>query len=302
MKVSVITPFYYGNEYMPAYEEMLAKNESSLSSGDVLEVLIINDSPEVAVELSGLHASRRNWRVITNAKNMGIHASRIHGLSESTGDYVIFLDQDDSLAEDAIVCFLEIARERAGEDGSRLCYQVIVSNALLEQSDGSWMQWYRTAYHKNQIERQDTYLKVGTQIISPGQCMLAREIIPREWLTNVLTINGADDYFLWLLMLQKGIGFYYLDEALYMHSRTGENVSGSTEQTDRSTEQFISYLQKLDYPSGSLRLLQRQTRYKATFRNGGLLKKAFSSLLNIDLFWANLSFKVLSRTGYGFNR
>ncbi|MBQ9631680.1 MAG: glycosyltransferase family 2 protein [Lachnospiraceae bacterium] len=302
MKVSVITPFYNGNAYIHAYEEMMYANERSLRAGDVLEVVIINDSPGVPVQLSGVFATKRNWRVIPNEKNVGIHASRIHGLSEASGDYIVFLDQDDSLAEDALCCMLEIARDQAKSAGQRLCYQVIVANALLEQSDGSWVEWYRTPYHKKQIDRLDTYLKVGTQIMSPGQCMMAKDVIPREWMTRVLTENGADDYYLWLLMLEKGIGFYYLDEPLYLHHRTGENVSGDTRQTDRSTEQFLSYLSEVGFPEKKLRLLARQNHYKQQFRSAGLAGKLGSSLLNPDLCLANSLFKLRTRTGYGFNR
>ncbi len=302
MKVSVITPFYNGNAYIHDYEEMMAANERSLASGDVLEVVLVNDSPEVAVGLSGIYASRANWRVITNEKNVGIHASRIHGLSEASGDYIIFLDQDDRLAEDAVACMLEEARSLARESQQRLCYQVIVANAGLEQSDGTMVPWYRTGFHQKQIGNIRTYVSVGTQIMSPGQCMLAKEIIPREWLTHVVTVNGADDYYLWLLLLDKGIDFHYLDEILYEHHYTEQNLSADTGQTDRSTEQFIGYLEESGFPARLLRTLERQTAYKHDFRRSDRVQKLLLSLKNMDLFLANAYFKLRSRTAYGFNR
>lgn len=302
MKVSVITPFYNGNAYMRDYENMMAANERSLTSGDVLEVVLVNDSPQVAVQLSGIYASRANWRVITNEKNVGIHASRIHGLSEASGDYIIFLDQDDRLAEDAVACMLEEARKVAREAQQRLCYQVIVANAGLEQNDGTVVPWYRTGFHKRQVGNLRTYLTVGTQIMSPGQCMLAKEIIPREWLTHVVTVNGADDYFLWLLLLDKGIDFHYLDDVLYEHRFTAENLSADIGQTDRSTEQFIGYLGEIGFPPRMLGTLERQTEYKHDFRRSDALQKVLLSLRNMDLFFSNVYFKLRSRTAYGFNR
>ncbi len=302
MKVSVITPFYNGNKYIHDYENMMAANERSLMPQDVLEVILVNDSPEVAVELSGIYASRPNWRVIANQKNVGIHASRIHGLSEASGDYVIFLDQDDFLAEDAVAIMLEEARRIAKEASQRLCYKVLVANALLQQRDGSKVPWYRSDYHKNQIGRLRTYLTVGTQIISPGQCMMAKEIIPREWITHVVTKNGADDYYLWLLLLEKGIDFEYVDDTLYEHSMTEENLSLDTTVTDTSTAQFIGYLYESGFPERQLKLLDRQTKYKHDFRKGTLTKKLLLSLRYFDIFIANVIFKLRSRTAYGFNR
>ena len=110
--------------------------------------------------------------------------------------------------------------------------------------------------------------------MSPGQCMMAREIIPREWMTHVLTVNGADDYFLWLLMLDKGIGFHYVDEPLYIHHRTGENVSGNIGQTEESTAQFMHYLSEMEYPPRPLAQLNRQVRYKQEFRSGDFGRKS----------------------------
>lgn len=302
MKVSVITPFYDGNKFIHDYENMMAANERSLMPQDVLEVVLVNDSPQIAIELSGIYASRPNWRIITNQKNVGIHASRIHGLSEASGDYVIFLDQDDILADDAVALMLEEARRLARESSQRLCYKVLVSNALLQQSDGTAVPWYRTDYHKRQIGRLRTYLSVGTQIISPGQCMMAKEIIPREWVTHVVTSNGADDYYLWLLLLEKGIDFEYIDETLYEHNRTGENLSSDTTVTDESTYQFIDYLRESGFNEAYLKLLDRQTRYKHNFRAGTVIDKLSLTLLNPDIFLANLVFKIRSRTAYGFNR
>ncbi len=302
MKVSVITPFYNGNAYIRDYEEMMAANERSLMPGDVLEVILVNDSPGVAVGLSGIYASRPNWRVITNQKNVGIHASRIHGLSESSGDYVIFLDQDDTLEEDAIARWLVLARELIKGTDQRLCYQVMVANALLEQKNGELVPWYRTEYHKRQIGRLKTYVTVGTQIMSPGHCMMAREIIPREWLTHVVTENGADDYYLWLLLLDKGIDFTYMDEPLYYHHRTGDNLSQDTEQTDLSTQQCITYLSDSGFSEWALNLLSRQTQYKAAFRRGSIFQKIWLSVANFDLAFTNFWFKLRTHTPPGFNR
>ncbi len=302
MKVSVITPFYEGNEYIHEYEEMLSANERSLSTGDVLEVVLINDSPWVSVGLSGLNMSKPNWRVIANKHNVGIHASRIHGLSEASGDYIIFLDQDDRLAEDAIPLLLQEARKLAHDTGQRHCYQVLVANALLEQKDGREIPWYRSKYHESQIANLRTYVSVGTQIISPGQCMMSKEIIPREWMTHVVTVNGADDYYLWLLLLDKGIGFHYVDEPLYIHQYTAHNISSDTGQTDRSTEQFIDYLRETGFSPRFLHTLERQTQYKHDFRRRGLSGKLMLTLRNFDLFLFNVYYKLRTRTPYGFNR
>lgn len=297
MKVSIITPFYEGNDYMPAYAEMLDKNETALQQaglGDTMEVILVNDSPQTAICLPGLYNGRPNWKLVRNPKNLGIQGSRVHGLAEATGDYILFLDQDDLLREDAIAQFVAKAKEEP--------YRVIVANAILEQAKSEAL-WYRSDYHKQCIGDLNTYLDVGIQIISPGQCLIPRMVIPDYWVEHICQVNGADDYYLWLLMLEAGIGFSYLDEPLYRHRYTQVNLSGDTRVTDQSVYDFIQLLeQNPEFPPEYIYRLKRMIVYKANFRLGNMLQKMGLSLKNFDLFLRNIYFKLKTKTPYGFNR
>lgn len=92
-----------------------------------------------------------SW-IYDQKQNGGIHAARVRGLSLCTGDYVIFLDQDDRLREDAVATFIATMKKyqteadkvhaTLGQEFSRtkiaqiMRYPVLVSNALMEQKDG----------------------------------------------------------------------------------------------------------------------------------------------------------------------
>lgn len=300
MRVSIITPFYYGNEYITEYQEMLLLNEKNLEAGDEIEVILVNDSPSEAICLQGTTSAKRNWRVISNERNMGIHASRIHGLLEAKGDYVIFLDQDDVLREDAVATFLSFVRSVAKQ--ATAGYQVIVANAVLEQKDSTSL-WYRTDYHKKQVGNLKTYINVGTQIISPGQCLIPKGLIPEYWMTHICTKNGSDDYFLWLLMLEEGIPFLYLDEPLYEHHFTDKNLSSSTEVTDESNFQFISYMREDGViPVKDIDALEKMLVFKAAFRTANKMGKIKLAVSRMSLMLINIIFKLKSHTRYGFNR
>ena len=145
--VSVITPFYDGNDYMMAWQDSLSDNENylRLRNGErktsySMEVILVNDSPGIEPVLTGINSGKKNWRVVANKKNEGIHASRVHGLLESKGEYVIFLDQDDILRYDAVSAFLEEASRHEYEDS------VIISNALID-SGSEKQKLVRTDYH-----------------------------------------------------------------------------------------------------------------------------------------------------------
>ena len=301
MRITFITPFYEGNKYMPDYQEMMGKNEEKLKISNKadgtdyrMEVILVNDSPGTAVRLDGIYSGRENWHIITNKKNMGIHASRVEGLKHSTGDVIVFLDQDDRVKPEAAFSFLQAA--------GRHPYHVIVANGDFEIRD-EVHQIYRTEAHKRMIGDLDTYLKVGIQIISPGQCAIPRSVIPDFWCEHILEKNGADDYFLWLLLLGQGIGFHYLDRSLYVHTYTGDNLSADTRVTDESSYEFIELMRDGSFLSADeQRKLSRMLRYKADFRKSGIPGKLSVTMKNPDLFAANLIYKLRTKTPYGFNR
>ena len=201
MKVSVITAFYDGNKYMPDYLECMKANSKNLeATGHELEVIIVNDSPWVQVELDEKLSDKTSenvggqttFTVINQEQNTGIHGARVAGLKAATGDYVMFLDQDDSLSNDALVKhvnkILDYENKNEAPDfnhadqttdcndtGGNHNLPITVSNANLEQADGSALLWYRTIYHQKKVSDLNTYLNVGVQIISPGQCLVPEE-------------------------------------------------------------------------------------------------------------------------------
>lgn len=317
MKISIITAFYKGHQYLENYIKMMLSNVRRIDERDSLEVVIVNDSPEekllvddileyiniscditsisveeniVIVLCNGKHLE---IKIVTNKTNEGIHQTRINGLKISTGKYVMFLDQDDEISKNAMKTFFDNVNDT---------YEVIVANASLEQISGT-KTWYRSDYHKRQIGSFECYCNVGTQIISPGQCVIYKDSIPKEWINNICKKNGADDYFLWLLLLSLGVKFNYIDDVLYVHKYTGSNLSSDTKITDESSFEFFGFLENVDYfPTKKLNRLRRMTEYKANFRESGKVGKICHSIKNFDIFVSNVNYKIKTKTPYGFNR
>lgn len=296
MLVSVITPFYEGDKYMDAYIDCMLKNRDALmAAGHELEVILVNDSPWKKLAVPETSLASRFIKVITNRENSGIHFSRVAGLSEAKGEYVMFLDQDDLIADDALAKHLKNVLATGAD--------VSVSNAHLQQSDGSMALWYRTSYHKSLVVDMDTYCNIGIQIISPGQCLIKEAAIPSFWCQNLVKKNGADDYYLWLLMMAAGASFNYLDEPLYIHSYTGGNLSADTTVTDDSVYDFLELLGACDYfPQDKAFALHEMITYKNQFRKSSAFGKISCSLANLGIFLKNLKFKRKTGTKYGFNR
>ncbi len=310
MKISVITPFYRGNDYLKDLGANLSMAVSFLDSEDALEWILVNDSPDTPVDetkITSLASERFSIRVLDNEINSGIHASRIRGLSASEGDWILFLDQDDAIAPEALMQWAYAVRKNGGASDtlrkSSGTPDAVVCNARLMQKDGSALLWFRTEEHKQLLNDFDTWISVGTQIISPGQVLIRKDAIPAAWTARVLQVNGSDDYYLWLLMLAEERHFAYLDAPLYTHRYTGSNLSEDTRRTDDSAYEFLQLLQENPaFPPKACRRLSEMIAYKAAFRAGGIGTKLWETAKHPGLFLANLRYKKVTKTGYGFNR
>lgn len=290
MKISVITPFYKGNKYLSQYFECMINNKKELSEDD-LEIILVNDSPEETMDISA--CDDLNVVTVNLPQNMGIHYARVEGLKNSTGEYVMFLDQDDLLENDALKLMAEKAKETQND--------IVIANALLMQKEGG-LPWYRTDYHKGLIWDKKTYLEIGNQIMSPGQCLIKKSAIPEEWTKNILKNNCCDDYYLWLLMIEK-VSTSYIDKPLYIHSYTGSNVSGDMDLTYISTMEMIHYLRRDETLAvGDIDTLFDMTEYKYLFKLSGKVQKVILSLKNMKIALTNIKYKKKTATPYGFNR
>ncbi|MGN1181929.1 MAG: glycosyltransferase, partial [Faecalibacillus sp.] len=89
MDISIIIPFYKGKQYLDYLLDIFDKNKKLIK--EEMEVIFVNDYPEEPLFISGLHCY--DIHVINNKINMGIHHSRVNGLNQAKGKYVIFLDQ-----------------------------------------------------------------------------------------------------------------------------------------------------------------------------------------------------------------
>lgn len=94
-KCTVITPLYHGKKYIPAIISRLLA--CACASPEIeIELVLSNDSPEEFLE-ENLSSDAVTIKVLNTDKNRGIHGARVRGLLNGTGDYIVFLDQDDRI-------------------------------------------------------------------------------------------------------------------------------------------------------------------------------------------------------------
>lgn len=290
--ISVITPFYNGNKYLNQLFCALEGNYESLKSkfpNSDMELVIINDSPEIQVDLSFVDVEFA-YKVVNHKFNLGIQQARVTGLDNCKGDYVLFLDQDDELLNDAIVKQIDLLTKENSD--------MVICNAYIEDSDGNWHLLYTKKTDFNRLYDLKFFLRSHNIIKSPGQCLIKKIYIPIEWKKYIMKKNGSDDLFLWILMYEKKCKIAVNKIPLYIHKYTGQNLSDSEERMSISSLEVVDLLRKVDYvPADDIESLKRSREFSLKIKTGNSIQRVKTVFKNIDLFMY-LIFSKIKRTIY----
>lgn len=251
--ISVIVPFYKGNRYINELLINVNKAADTLqrNCGAHIEVIIVNDSPDVAVEYTANVSFP--VKILTNSKNLGIHGSRIHGIQEAQGQWIQLLDQDDLLVPENYPAQFSAAQQ---------C-DVVVGNAYYDRGSHTQLLYSNKAVMAYYIQEK-RFIEIRDLIASPGHCLIRKEAFPVYWLENPMYINGADDFYLWLLMFNQGVRFGLQDKPVYIHRNNAEgNLSFDLERMQRSNGEMCDLLKDCpNYPPKKHRALARSIYFK----------------------------------------
>jgi glycosyltransferase involved in cell wall biosynthesis len=270
MRASVIIPFFKGNKYMSNMIDMLNKNYILVKDNNMdMEAIIVNDSPMVKVNINKDNIDIP-IAVVNNLHNVGIHKTRVNGLDNSHGDVILFLDQDDIISDNAL--FSQMTNLGDAD--------FVVCNGYLQDADGRKKEIFQNINHQRCSLNLDFHYGYGNPIASPGQVLIQKKAIPEEWKTHFFQNNGADDHYLWLLLLEnKKIGKINT-EKLYTHVMTGNNTSLDLDAMCKSNQELVALLDgKVDYKR--LYRLKRRALYYGSHPERILTKLRF---LDVGIF------------------
>lgn len=231
-KISIIIPFFYGNKYLPKLFKSIETVINDTYDIAEYEVIVINDSPEEKVIVPDTKV-RINAKIINNKKNVGIQASRINGLHNSSGEWVLMIDQDDEL------CIEGFRNQILLTDYA----DVVVGNGEYNLKNVS-KKIYSNKKIMNFLLRGKNFIQIRNLIPSPGEVLIKKDKIPNVWKTKVLDLNGADDWFLWILMFKSNNKFVGNPDKVYIHNDTdGDNLSANLFKMKDSSLQMLKILE-----------------------------------------------------------
>lgn len=181
MKISLIIPVYNVENFIT---RCLASVEKQTYKD--FEVIIVNDgSTDSSAQIIDSFASQNpNFKVFT-IENRGLGGARNYGIEKATGEYIIFLDSDDYIAENCIERFVSSAER---DDGDIIC-----CNFCDVAEDGTPL-----LYYKNRFSEAITNIYKQPQILfnrfSALGKMFKRELfedmqfVSREWYEDLRLI------------------------------------------------------------------------------------------------------------------
>lgn len=230
--VSVIIPIYRGQKYIDSLIKMISAWKNDFPEYQ-LEIIFVNDYPAIPLQVDNTDLEQNVViKVLENEKNVGIHLSRITGLESAEGRYIVFLDQDDTLAPDYLRCQLECLKDN----------DAVICNGLYRGGEKIYSE---TSPIKSQYSLHE-YLIDGYPLVSLGQLLIRKDCIPEEWIKNPMIYNGWDDHYLWALMMSHGVKVGTTEKILYSHEEDGSNLSFDWEQMALSGKNFRDVFLSLD--------------------------------------------------------
>lgn len=278
--ITVIIPFYYGNGYMRRLLTSIKQCTEVCKEKAVFEVIIVNDSPDEEV-LIPQEFAEMGIRIITNEQNMGIQKARINGLKYAHGEWILFLDQDDELVCDGFLKQISLTSNN----------EVVVGNGFyhLGKQNKVIFHSYKEMRYLIQLPR---FIKIRNLIPSPGECLIKKDRIPKEWVENPLKKNGADDWLLWILLFKSQVCVGCNPEVVYVHNDTnGKNLSGDLDKMKTSACEMYELLKnKHCLDKRERQELKNAIMFKYLQDTGKLQAKDFWKYRNSII--ANIGYKV----------
>lgn len=239
MDFSVIIPIYNAASYLDeCLQSVLGQSHTDF------ELLLINDgSTDASLEICNKFAQLDKRVQVHHQENKGQGSARNLGLREAKGNYILFVDSDDAIAEDTL----------------ELNYKILENNPDIECLQFPLYMKYGTP---------DAYLKKGKEqfykasinnfknlILVDGviSWIVCDKIFKRNSIQDMYfreDIKYEDNYFM-MEYIQKLNNFYLSEKGVYYyyHREDSTTTSAITELKERSTTEVLYLILSLLHPT-----------------------------------------------------
>lgn len=214
-KVSVIVPAYNCEKYIGKCIESICNQTYSN-----IEILIINDgSKDNTKDVINSFVNKDNRIVYIEQKNSGPSAARNAGLDNASGEYVMFVDSDDTVSEYYVKSLL---------DGILIEKSDLVCCGYIDISIYGQLKYSDFTSSSDNIRKENILTKVCKGTGGVLWCKIFRkDIIDLYNIRMNKDIYMCEDLIFVLQYVSYCENFKYLDEYLYYYNRLNTNSISS---------------------------------------------------------------------------
>lgn len=244
---TIIIPMHNVQNYIQeALESCINQSFSSL------EILVIDDcgtddSRQIAENLA---QQDKRIQIIKNPTNLGLFHTRLEGIKNAKGEYVLFVDGDDSIELDACERIEKILqRHQNTHHGNTnsidlLCFPSTSSNHQRWEEKANEIIYFKTQNPWKEIRRRTTW-SVWGKVYKRTLLLQVKDFIAT--IPNLPKINMAEDalyFFLITLFVQNAAGskpsFYH-----YRQNPHSITQNSSPESLDQAYQSFFAVIKTL---------------------------------------------------------
>lgn len=231
MKLSLILPIYNVEEYIPKCLNSIYSQGLKESEFEVIAV--IDGSPDNSLNVVNSYTLHHSNLIVINKENEGVSSARNKGIELARGEYIMFIDPDDTLISGALMKIHEVLNTVFSE---------IFILRSYNDSDKEQFAW------KNLVDPNTLYsgLKIYDKGYTRGGvwgCLYNRQFILNNKLYFPLNIRNSEDAFFFMKCQIKSTKIQFLDIDTYLlYSRPG---SASQDMSEERLSQWFNTLHLL---------------------------------------------------------
>ena len=228
MTVTIIVPVYQVAEYIEGCLKSVMRQTYSGS----MECLLIDDcgtddSIGIAERMIAAYQGTIRFEMIHHERNRGLSAARNTGLDHATGEYVLFLDSDDELADRCI----ELLAGRVKKDESLEMVQGRTMTHPIENLDNFSVKAKRTKVSSNDEVRMSFYRSEGF-VNTAWNKLIKRSFIEEHQLRFMEGVIYEDTPWTFhLLKHLSSVGF--VSDYTYHYKKRAGSIMTSTSLKDK---------------------------------------------------------------------
>lgn len=257
-KVSIVIPVYNAREFLSDCLNSLVSQSFNKSKLEVL--LVVDGSKDGSLEICREFADKYDCFTVIEQENAGVSAARNNGIRSAHGEYIMFLDSDDTLTPETVENVTSFFDSHADE------IDVVTYPIQYVTGKGTSSHW--------RYEKCLTHTAVYDLEQYPYICQSTMNICIRNRFDENIYFNtklkmAEDQLFVTENLLRKAkIGF--VKNAYYKYLKHGDNQSNKGNHPYYALEQMFLLFETLlsykdEYPKMS-RYLQSMVLYNINWR------------------------------------